>query len=125
VVAATNRLDILDPALLRPGRFDRIVAIGEPDLEARKQILSIHMAGKPLADDVDLDKLADITHGYSGADLAAVANEAVMRTIRELVESDPEISDEAIDQAKIPMASFLEAVDKLDPAHRAGKPLRA
>ncbi|MBT5642286.1 CDC48 family AAA ATPase, partial [Candidatus Bathyarchaeota archaeon] len=71
VVAATNRVDMVDPALMRPGRIDRILYIPNPDLEARKAILGIHTRGKPLDEDVDLDKLAELMEGYSGADIAA------------------------------------------------------
>jgi transitional endoplasmic reticulum ATPase len=118
VVAATNRLDIIDPALLRPGRFDRLVAIPEPDLEARKQIWRIHTSKKPLAEDVDIDELAKRTEGFSGADIAAAANEAVMATMRSMIESGQEIAEKDIDEAKVPMSAFLEAADKLDPIKR-------
>ena len=124
VIAATNRPDIMDPALLRPGRFDRLVSIPAPDLEGRKQILRIHTAKKPLADDVDLDELARKTEGYTGADLAAVANEAVMSTIRSMVEEGKDVSDEAIDNAKIPMNAFLEAVIRLRPTSRSAANVR-
>jgi len=120
VVAATNRIDMLDEALLRPGRFDRLVKVPQPDLEARKQILSIHTAKKPLADDVDLDELARRTEGFNGADLAAVTNEAVMSTIRMMVETGKEVTDKDIDEAKVPMSAFLQAVEKMNPASRKG-----
>ena len=71
VIAATNRPDMVDPALMRPGRIDRILYIPNPDKEAREAILRIHTKGKPLAEDVDISKLADQTEGYSGADIAA------------------------------------------------------
>jgi len=74
VIGATNRIDIVDTALLRPGRFDKLLKVPVPDLDARKQILKIHLEKKPLADDVKIDELADKTEGYSGADLAALAN---------------------------------------------------
>ena len=119
VVAATNRMDIVDPALLRPGRFDRLVKIPVPDLEGRKKILTIHTAKKPLAEDVDVDRLADMTEGFTGADLAAVANEAVMHSIRALVERGGEVTEEDIVTAKISMKDFLEAVEKLRPTSRA------
>jgi len=120
VVAATNRIDMLDEALLRPGRFDRLVKVPQPDLEARKQILSIHTAKKPLADDVDLAELARRTEGFNGADLAAVTNEAVMSTIRMMVETGKEVTDKDIDEAKVPMSAFLQAVEKMNPASRKG-----
>ena len=82
LIAATNRPDILDPALLRPGRFDRQVAIDAPDMEGRKAILRVHARGKPFAPDVDLDAVARRTPGFSGADLANVINEAALLTAR-------------------------------------------
>src|SRR4051794_32607390 len=82
LIAATNRPDILDPALLRPGRFDRQIAVGPPDLEGRKAILRVHSKGKPLAPDVDLDIIARRTPGFTGADLANVINEAALLTAR-------------------------------------------
>ncbi|MGN6472172.1 MAG: ATP-dependent zinc metalloprotease FtsH [Mycobacteriales bacterium] len=83
VVGATNRPDILDPALLRPGRFDRHITIDRPDLEGRAHILRIHARGKPLAGDVSLDEVARRTPGFTGADLANVMNEAVLLAIRD------------------------------------------
>ena len=117
IIAATNRPDMIDPALLRPGRFDRMVEIGLPDLESRKSILAIQTANTPLADDVDLTAVADKTEGYTGADLSAVVNEAIMDAVRELVKSD-DISDERLNEAKVSMSSFLSAVEKLNPANR-------
>lgn len=117
VIAATNRPDMIDPALLRPGRFDRMVEIGLPNLESRKSILTIQTANTPLADDVDLSVVADKTEGYTGADLSAVVNEAIMDAVRELVKSN-DMTDEHLNDAKVTMASFLSAVDKLNPAHR-------
>jgi len=117
VIAATNRPDMIDPALLRPGRFDRLVKIPTPDLEGRKQILRIHTAKKPLAEDVDLDELAKRTDGYSGADLAALTNEAVMLTIRKMVaqgETDPD----KMSKSRITMATFTEALNKVKPMTR-------
>ncbi len=83
VIAATNRPDILDPALLRPGRFDRHVTIEKPDVEARRDILALHGSSRPLEPDVDLDELARRTPGFSGADLANVVNEATLLAIRD------------------------------------------
>ncbi|WP_037067500.1 ATP-dependent zinc metalloprotease FtsH [Pseudonocardia acaciae] len=83
LIAATNRPDILDPALLRPGRFDRQIPVGAPDLAGRRAILKVHAKGKPLAKDADLDSLAKRTVGMSGADLANVINEAALLTARE------------------------------------------
>ena len=78
VMAATNRVDILDPAILRPGRFDRKVSVGMPDVKGREQILRVHATGKPLGDDVDLTQIAQTTAGFSGADLENLMNEAAI-----------------------------------------------
>lgn len=83
ILAATNRPDILDPALLRPGRFDRQIAVDAPDVNGRKEILKVHVRGKPLADDVDLEVLARRTPGFTGADLANLANEAALLAARQ------------------------------------------
>ena len=82
LIAATNRPDILDPALLRPGRFDRQVVVDRPDRKGRKQILEVHTRGKPLAREIDLDTLAGQTPGFTGADLANLINEAALLTAR-------------------------------------------
>ncbi len=82
LIAATNRPDILDPALLRPGRFDRQIAVDNPDMEGRKAILRVHAKGKPFSPDVDLDSVARRTPGFTGADLANVINEAALLTAR-------------------------------------------
>jgi cell division protease FtsH len=96
VIAATNRPDILDPALMRPGRFDRHVIIEPPDAEGRRRILEIHAAGKPLAGDVDLWRLAERTPGFTGADLANVLNEAALLAIRRSI---PRIGNAELSEA--------------------------
>lgn len=78
VMSATNRVDILDPAILRPGRFDRKVAVGRPDVQGREEILKVHAKGKPLGDDVDLQQIAQTTAGFTGADLENLLNEAAI-----------------------------------------------
>lgn len=83
VMAATNRVDILDPAILRPGRFDRKVAVGRPDVKGREEILQVHAKGKPLGDDVDLKQIAQTTAGFTGADLENLLNEAAIGAARE------------------------------------------
>jgi len=118
VVAATNRPDMIDSALLRPGRFDRLVQVPFPDLDARKAILEIHMEKKPLAEDVMIDNLAKKTEGYSGADLSALVNEAVMLAIREFVSRGKEITLDGLKESKIPMAFFNQALEKVRPASR-------
>ena len=83
VMAATNRVDILDPAILRPGRFDRKVSVGRPDVKGRKEILAVHAKGKPLGDDVDLQQIAQTTAGFTGADLENLLNEAAILAAKE------------------------------------------
>ncbi|MBD8023207.1 ATP-dependent zinc metalloprotease FtsH [Microbacterium gallinarum] len=99
VIAATNRPDILDPALLRPGRFDRQIGVDAPDLRGRQRILEVHGRGKPLADGVDLEVVARKTPGFTGADLANVLNEAALLTARSNAQLiDNRALDEAIDR---------------------------
>jgi cell division protease FtsH len=100
VIAATNRPDILDPALLRPGRFDRQIVVAQPDLAGRKGILRVHARGKPFAPDVDLDVIARRTPGFTGADLANVINEGALLTAR-------------ANQTQIQMANLEEAIDRV------------
>jgi cell division protease FtsH len=100
VIAATNRPDILDPALLRPGRFDRQIVVAQPDLAGRRGILKVHARGKPIAPDADLDIIARRTPGFTGADLANVINEAALLTAR-------------ANGKQISMASLEEAIDRV------------
>ncbi|MFM1973667.1 MAG: hypothetical protein RLZZ345_751, partial [Actinomycetota bacterium] len=96
LIAATNRPDVLDPALLRPGRFDRQIGVTAPDLSGREKVLAVHAKGKPLAEDVDLALIARRTPGFSGADLANVLNEAALLTARQ---NEKKISASTIDEA--------------------------
>ncbi|MBX3100576.1 MAG: ATP-dependent zinc metalloprotease FtsH [Salinibacterium sp.] len=99
LIAATNRPDVLDPALLRPGRFDRQIGVDSPDLQGRKKILEVHAMGKPMADGVDLEVLARKTPGFTGADLANVLNEAALLTARSNAQLiDNRALDEAVDR---------------------------
>nr|WP_269213875.1 ATP-dependent zinc metalloprotease FtsH [Schaalia sp. lx-260] len=99
LIAATNRPDVLDPALLRPGRFDRQIAVEAPDLKGREAILKVHAAGKPMTEDVDLRQIAKRTPGFTGADLANVLNEAALLTARSHADLiDNRAIDEAIDR---------------------------
>lgn len=82
VIAATNRADILDPAILRPGRFDRKIGVGRPDIRGRREILEVHTKNKPLGDDVDLDQIAATTAGFTGADLENLVNEAAINAVK-------------------------------------------
>jgi transitional endoplasmic reticulum ATPase len=118
VIAATNRPDIIDPALLRPGRFDKSIYIGTPDRDSRRKIFEIHTKSKPLAEDVDLEELAKETEDYTGADISAVCNEAVMIAVRKLVESGKMPSDEEIAACKVQMEHFRTAIEKIGPRVR-------
>jgi transitional endoplasmic reticulum ATPase len=117
VIAATNRPDIIDPALLRPGRFDRLLYVPPPDRNSRLQIITIHTKKKPLADDVNLEQLADHTDGYTGADIASLSSAAVMLALREHVSKykDPKEADNHIQELKIHMKHFEEAMKKIRP----------
>jgi transitional endoplasmic reticulum ATPase len=117
VIAATNRPDIMDQALLRPGRFDKSIYIGPPDKESREKIFGIHTAGKPLADDVSLADLAEKTEGYTGADIAAIVNEAVMASVRRIVK-DGKVTDDEIKASKVTKADFEAAIGKMGPETR-------
>ncbi len=118
VIAATNRPDIMDPALLRPGRFDKSIFIAPPDEESRKSIFCIHTRGRPLADDVDLDDLAKRTEGCTGADISAICNEAVMNAVRGLVAKGREPTDEEIASCKVCKEDFEKSIDKFGPSSR-------
>ena len=118
VIAATNRPDIMDPALLRPGRFDKSIYIGPPDEASRKSIFGIHTNSKPLADDVSLDELAKRTEGCTGADISAICNEAVMNAVRSIVKPGKVPTDEEIKECKVSMADFEKALDKYGPKSR-------
>ena len=121
VLAATNRADMIDPALLRPGRFDKIIQIPMPEKESRKQILEITAKSIPIVSDkneldyVNLDKIAEITDGMSGADVAAIANTAVSIVIHEYLDKHPtkEELEKATTGAKVTMRHFEEAVKKV------------
>ena len=118
VIAATNRPDIMDPALLRPGRFDKSIFIGPPDRESRKAIFGIHTKSRPLADDVNLEELADKTEGCTGADISAICNEAVMNAVRHLIAENPEPKDEDIQNCRVSKEDFEKALDKFGPKSR-------
>ena len=112
VLAATNRVDILDPALLRPGRFDRQVFVGLPDIKGRRDILTIHAKGKPLAEDVDLARVARATAGFTGADLENLLNEAALLTGRR---SEKFITEDAIHQSVIKVIAGPEKHSRVIP----------
>jgi transitional endoplasmic reticulum ATPase len=120
VMAATNRPNSLDPALRRPGRFDREIAIGIPNESARREILEIYARGMPLAEDIDVTHLASVTHGFTGADLNALCREAAMAALRRQLpgmnlDSGP-ISYEALGSLDVSMADFKEALSEVSPS---------
>ena len=117
VIGATNRPDIIDPALLRPGRFDRLLYVPPPDRDSRIQIIKIHTRKKPLADDVNVEQLADHTEGYTGADIASLSSAAVMLALREYISKykDQKEADNRVQELKIQMGHFEEAMKKIRP----------
>jgi transitional endoplasmic reticulum ATPase len=117
VIATSNRPDLIDSALLRPGRLDRHVHVPVPDEEARRAIFEVHTREKPLADDVDLDALARRTEGYVGADVEAVCREAAMTASREFIRSvSKEEIGESVGNVRITMAHFENALDEVTPS---------
>ena len=119
VIGATNRPDSLDPALRRPGRFDREIEIGVPDSEERKEVLEIHTRNMPLADDVDLDKIANTTHGFVGADLESLCKEAAMRVVRRIlpeIQNDEEIPKEVMEKIVVTGEDFKNAQKEIHPS---------
>ncbi len=120
VIAATNRVNSIDEALRRPGRFDREIEIGVPTKNGRKEILMIHSRGMPLAKDVDLDYFAGITHGFVGADLAALAKEAAMKALRRYLPKidleEETISTEVLEMLEVQKRDFVNALKDVQPS---------
>ncbi len=120
VMAATNRINSIDPALRRPGRFDREIVIGVPNGQARREILEIHARGMPLAGDVDLRELADTTHGFTGADLNAFCREAAMAALRRqlpgLGRDSAPVTHDALMAMEVGMADFTDALAEVEPS---------
>jgi transitional endoplasmic reticulum ATPase len=120
VIGATNRINAVDPALRRPGRFDREIEIGVPDRDGRLDILQIHTRGMPLAKDVDLQRLADISHGFVGADLLALAKEAAIRALRRVLPeinlSAESIPGETINKIIVTMQDFMDVIKEMEPS---------
>ncbi|MDR0522841.1 MAG: CDC48 family AAA ATPase [Candidatus Methanoplasma sp.] len=116
VIGATNREEYIDPALRRPGRFDREIEIGVPGKTGRREILAIHTRGMPLAGDVDLDKIAGATQGFVGADLAALAKEAAMKRLARAMSDDENLSPEAISSMTVSMSDFTGALAGMEPS---------
>jgi len=113
ILAATNRLDMLDPALLREGRFDVVIELPVPDQKARREIYKAHAAGKPLADDVNLQKAADACEGFTGAQIAAVFRRAALSAIRRFIRQTGEGKDLALSEFAITMADIEAAIEKI------------
>jgi transitional endoplasmic reticulum ATPase len=130
VLAATNRIDMVDPALLRPGRFDKIVNVPLPDKEARRGILQIQLKGKPIAKDVDVERLVEMTEGLNGADLAALVNTALSIVLQAYIAKYPKPEDakKHLDEPIVTYEHFQEAAKKVrssrasNPMERAGVP---
>jgi len=120
VIGATNIPNVLDPALRRPGRFDREIEIGIPDMNGRLIILDIHTRGMPLAEDVDLTRIAEMTHGFVGADLEALCREAAMATLRKIFPridfEQEEIPYDTLMQLQVSMDDFREALKEVEPS---------
>ncbi len=119
VIAATNRVDAIDPALRRPGRFDREIEISLPDRDGRKEILQIHTRGMPASDNVDLNRLAEMTHGFAGADLESLAKEAAMRALRRYTpqfDLDEPIPSEILEKMEVNQYDFIAALRDIEPS---------
>ncbi len=117
MIATTNRPDLIDSALLRPGRLDRHVHVPVPDEEGRRKIFEVHTRGKPLADAVDLEWLAAETEGYVGADIEAVCREASMEASREFINSvDPDEMPDTIENVRISREHFEHALEEVKPS---------
>lgn len=119
VIGATNRPSALDPALRRPGRFDREIEIGVPDKQGRYEILQIHTRGMPLAEDVDLKKLSEITHGYTGADVSALCRETAMKALRRYLPQinleEERIPPSVLEKMEVKMQDFMDAYKEVTP----------
>jgi transitional endoplasmic reticulum ATPase len=124
VLAATNRIDIVDTALLRAGRFDKLIQIPLPDKGARKEILKIHMKGVPIGKDVDVDRIIELSEGLSGADMSLVTNTAVSIVLQGFISKYPKPDDarKHVDEAIVGMEHFVEAIKKVR-SSREGKPM--
>ncbi|RZN62790.1 MAG: AAA family ATPase [Methanonatronarchaeia archaeon] len=120
VIATTNQINLVDPALRRPGRFDREIEIGVPDKEGRREILEVHTRGMPLSDDVDLDNFSERTHGFVGADVESLTKESAMNSLRKIlpeidIEAD-EIPSEIIENLEVTKDDFEEALKGIEPS---------
>ncbi len=120
VIGATNRLNAIDEALRRPGRFDREIVIGVPDHQGRRQVLAIHTRGMPLAEDVEVEELARTTYGFVGADLAALTREAAIEALRRflpMIDLDrSEVPNEVLEQIRVERRDFFAALKRVQPS---------
>ncbi len=120
VIGATNRQDAIDPALRRPGRFDREIEIGVPDKNGRAEIIEIHTRGMPISDDFDVDWLLDNTHGFVGADISALVRESAMKALRrylpEIDLDEEQIPPEVLEKMAVIMADFRMAIKEIEPS---------
>lgn len=119
IIGATNRLDIIDPALLRPGRFDRIIEVPQPDAKSREHIFRIHTKKKPLADDINFTKLVELTEGFTGAEIAEVCNRAALIGLKRYVGG----KTQSIKDVKITQTDLVEAIQKIKPTTRTLEPI--
>lgn len=119
VIGATNRPSALDPALRRPGRFDREIEIGVPDKQGRYEIMQIHTRGMPLANDVDLKKLAEMTHGYTGADVSSLGRETAMKALRRYLPQinleEERVPPSVLEKMEVTMEDFINAYKEITP----------
>ena len=114
IIGATNRLDIVDEALLRPGRFDRVIEVPKPDAKGREQIFKIHTQKKPLANDVNISKIVELTNGFSGAEMAAIANRAAIASLKRYVAG----KSKNVKDIKITQQDILDAIEKVKPKQK-------
>jgi transitional endoplasmic reticulum ATPase len=115
VLAATNRIDMIDPALLRPGRFDKIVNVPLPDKEARTDILQIQLKGKPISKEIEVERLVEMTEGFNGADLAALVNTALSIVLQAFIAKYPKPEDakKHLDEPIVTYEDFQKAAKKV------------
>ena len=111
IIGATNRLDIVDSALLRPGRFDRVIEVPKPDTKGREHIFKIHTRKKPMGADVNFKQLVDLTENFTGAEIAAIANRAALAALKRHVSSN----SRNVKDIKISQQDMIEAINKLKP----------
>ena len=117
IIGATNRLDIVDPALLRPGRFDRVIEVPNPDSTGIEIILKIHTKGKPLAEDVDLKKISELAKGFSGAEIEEVCNRAALRGVKRFVEN----KEKDVKSIKITQKDLQESTENIQKTKQPSK----